>query len=88
MQHELVREQGELLGKYRRREQKLAQIDSAQQEVLLQVKHDINVMEESRQRLVEDFRKVGGSFGHLEFKYMYMYLLFFVNMFLSKNCLD
>ena len=54
-----MREQGDLLGKYRQREQKLQQIDSAQQEVLLQVKQDINGMEETRQRLVEEFRKVG-----------------------------
>ncbi|XP_074653729.1 uncharacterized protein LOC141907874 isoform X2 [Tubulanus polymorphus] len=54
---ELLKEQSDLLDRYRIREDRLQQIDEQQKEMLAQAKLDIEGLEKKRQKLLEDFRR-------------------------------
>lgn len=57
IQRKLMKEQQELLEKYRSRENRLVEIDGHKKEMFSGVRKDMQSMEQKRQRLVEEFRK-------------------------------
>ncbi|XP_048773623.2 uncharacterized protein LOC125678885 isoform X4 [Ostrea edulis] len=57
IQRALMKEQQDLLEKYRSREGRLVEIDGQQKEMLTGVRKDMQSMEQKRQQLVEEFRK-------------------------------